>query len=144
MRKLFPLFIILQLIISCSDKKKIPKDILPPPKMQAVLWDMISAGEFLNGYILNKDSVDKMAESSKMYGRVLQFHHITKQEFDKSYLYYRQHPALMRSILDSLSKVQVTPAETFKPKIDSIKVNDTLKLQDTLRKRILKGTAGLL
>ena len=106
--------------------------------MQAVLWDMISTGEFLTAYVLNKDSVDKMAESSKLYGQALQFHHITREEFDKSYLYYRQHPALMKVILDSLSKKQLAPIEIIKPEIDSVKKNDTLKLQDTLRKRILK------
>ena len=57
--------------------------------MQAVLWSMISAGEFLNGYVLNKDSVDKVAESSKVYGQVFQIHHVTKEEFDKSYFYYQ-------------------------------------------------------
>jgi hypothetical protein len=138
MRKLVPLFFILLFIISCSDKKKIPKGVLPQAKMQAVLWDMISAGEFLTAYVLNKDSVDKMAESSKLYGQTLQFHHITREDFDKSYLFYQQHPALMKVILDSLSKKQVTPIETFRPQIDTVKKNDTLKLQDTLRKRILK------
>jgi len=55
-------------------------------------------------YILNKDSIDRVAESSKIYGQVFQVHHITKEEFDKSYSYYREHPELMRILLDSLSK----------------------------------------
>ncbi len=106
--------------------------------MQAVLWDMISTGEFLTAYVLNKDSIDKMTESSKLYGQTLQFHHITREEFDKSYLYYRQHPALMKIILDSLSKKQVTPIEIPGPQMDTIKKNNILRPQDTLRKRLLK------
>ncbi len=99
------------------------------------MWDMISAGEFLNGYVLNKDSADRMAESAKEYGRVLQFHHLTKEEFEKSYLYYRQHPELMKVILDSLSKRQIPPEELYKPKIDTTKVDTAVKKMDTAIKK---------
>ena len=121
MRKQSFLFFTLCFLFSCTDKNKIPEDILPKEKMQAVLWSMISAGEFLNAYILNKDSVDKVAESSKIYGQVFQVHHITKEEFDKSYLYYREHPDLMKVVLDSLSKKQTYTVEKFKNKEDSFR-----------------------
>ncbi|HEY6502561.1 MAG TPA: DUF4296 domain-containing protein [Chitinophagaceae bacterium] len=140
MRKLFTVIFVFLLAIACSDRKKIPKGILPQPKMQEVLWDMISAGEFLNGYVLMKDSVDRLAESSKKYGQVLQFHHITKEEFEKSYSYYRQHPELMKVILDSLSKKQIIPEEIYKPETDTLKKADTIK-RDTLRKRLPKKIA---
>ena len=96
---------------------------MPEEKMQAVLWSMISAGEFLNTYIMNKDSVDKAAESSKIYGQVFQIHQITKEEFDKSYLYYREHPELMKVILDSLSKKQTYTVEKFQKKEDTAQEN---------------------
>lgn len=121
MKKLSFLLFTLFFLFSCTDKDKIPKDILPKEKMQAVLWSMISAGEFLNSYIVNKDSVDKVAESSKIYGQVFQVHHITKEEFDKSYLYYREHPDLMKVVLDSLSKKQTYTVEKFKNKEDSFR-----------------------
>jgi hypothetical protein len=134
MRKFYLLFVISFIIIACSDNDKVPKGILPRQKMQEVLWDMISAGELLNGYILNKDSVDKTAASSIEFGRVLQFHHITKEEFEKSYLYYRQHPVLMKVVLDSLSKRQTPPEELFKPKSDTVKLADTsLKRADSIK-----------
>jgi Domain of unknown function (DUF4296) len=126
MRKLSFLFISLFLITSCKDKNKIPKDIFPQEKMQAVLWSMINAGEFLNGYVLYKDSVDKMAESLKTYGQVFQIHHITKEEFDKSYSYYREHPDLLKVILDSLSKRQTKTVEKV------------LQMKDTMQKKIPK------
>jgi Domain of unknown function (DUF4296) len=119
MRKLPFLFIALFLITSCKDKNKIPKDIFPKEKMQAVLWSMINAGEFLNGYVLYKDSVDNLAESLKAYGQVFQVHHITKEEFDKSYMYYREHPDLMKVILDSISKRQAKVVEKVLPMKDS-------------------------
>jgi Domain of unknown function (DUF4296) len=120
MRKLLFLFFNLFFIISCSDKNKVPNYVLPEEKMQAVLWSMINAGEFLNGYILNKDSVDRVAESSKIYGQVFQIHHVTKEEFDKSYLYYREHPDLMKAILDSLSKKKANTVEQIQQKKDTV------------------------
>ena len=126
MRNLSFLFIALVLITSCKDKNKIPKDIFPKEKMQAVLWSMINAGEFLNGYVLYKDSVDKVAESLKTYGQVFQIHHITKEEFDKSYLYYREHPELMKVILDSLSKKQTYSVEKLQKK-ENFRKNRILK-----------------
>jgi hypothetical protein len=126
MKSLLLFFFTLFFITSCSDKNKLPKDILHEEKMREVLWSMISAGEFLNTYVLNKDSIDKVAESSKIYGQVFQIYHITKEQFDKSYLYYREHPELMKAVLDSLSKKQSYTVEKFQPK------------EDTTRKGILK------
>ena len=119
MRNLLFFLSALIFIISCGDNNKVPNDILPKEKMQSVLWSMISAGEFLNAYVLNKDSVDKIAESSRVYGQVFQIHHISKDEFDRSYLYYRLHPDLMKTILDSLSKKQTYTVETLQRKSDS-------------------------
>ena len=121
MKKLFFFFFSLLLFNGCREKDQLPKDILPKEKMQEVLWSMINAGEFLNGYLLIKDSVDRVAESSRVYGQVFQIHRITREEFDKSYAYYRQHPALMKVILDSLSKRQAYTPGHFQRKEDSMR-----------------------
>src|SRR5215813_6879806 len=119
MRKFLLLFFPFVFIVSCGHKDKMPKNILPEAKMRAVLWDMISASQYLNLYMYNKDSIDKIAAGEKAYGQVFQLHHITKEEFDKSYTYYRQHPDLMKVILDSLSKKQNYTAEKFEKKNDT-------------------------
>ena len=104
MRKLFWILIII-FPLSCSRKPKLPKDILPQPKMQAVVWDLMLAGEFLNGYVLFRDSSpDAAAISKQWYDKVYQVHHITEAQFRKSYDYYTQHPKIMRELLDSLAK----------------------------------------
>lgn len=108
-------------IASCKGKETVPKDILPREKMQEVLWSMINAGEFLNGYVFVKDSVDKTAESSKIYGRVLQVHQVSREQFDKSYAYYRAHPGLMKIILDTLAKKQAYRPGTFQRREDSMR-----------------------
>ncbi|MGN6294803.1 MAG: DUF4296 domain-containing protein [Chitinophagaceae bacterium] len=114
MKKLsFPLLLLLAGIMACSDKNKLPKDVLPHPKMQAVMWDMIRAGDFLNNYVFYRDtSVDKIAETQKWNEKIFQIHHITREQFDKSYAYYRQHPQLMKAVMDSISKTKVEDAVT--------------------------------
>ncbi len=148
MKKL--LFIILiPIAIACSNKDKLPEDILPRQKMQEVMWDMIRAGEFLNRFVFNRDtSVDNAAESLKWYDKVYRVHNISKSSFEKSYTYYKNHPILLKSILDSLSRKEVPPKKTTP---DAKMTNDSVqkmvppvfenkrKINDSLRKRrILK------
>lgn len=143
MKKIFLCLIVWQ-ALSCSNNNRVPRGILPKEKMQQVLWDMLSAGEFLNSYVLNKDSVNKLVQATKVYGQVLQVNHITREQFDKSYAYYRAHPVLMKSILDSLGRRQapvVLPPPSAPVSSPVIPKPDTLRKtpqQKNLRKRPLK------
>ncbi|TMI74187.1 MAG: DUF4296 domain-containing protein [Bacteroidetes bacterium] len=123
MRKILFLFFSLSiiLILSCRDKKGLPADILPQDKMRDILWDMISASQYLNLYVLPKDSVDKLAASAKVYGRVFQVYKISKDQFDKSYSYYREHDVLLEPILDSLSKRQAYSIERLQKRDDTLR-----------------------
>lgn len=135
MKKLsFALLLLLAGITACSDKNKLPKDVLPQPKMKAVMWDMIRAGDFLNNYVFYRDTaVDKIAESRKWNEKIFQIHHITREQFNKSYDYYQRHPQLMKTVMDSISKIKVEappapPVTTFpkdslavKKRLDSLK-----------------------
>ena len=98
---------------SCGNNNKLPKNVLPQDKMREVLWDMMNAGQYVSSYVLTKDSIDKIGESTKVYGQVLQLHAVSKEEFERSYAYYRDHPDLMKVILDSLSKKQTYTVEKF-------------------------------
>lgn len=134
MKKLIVPLLLLVGILACADKNKLPKDVLPQPKMQAVMWDLIRAGDFLNNYVLFRDTgVDKVAESQKWNEKVFRIHNITREQFDKSYAYYRAHPQLMKAVMDSISKikVEVPPAPVPSPPVlspDSLKKRmDSLK-----------------
>jgi hypothetical protein len=97
--------ICLLFLFSCSDEHSVPKGILPPPKMQVVMWDMIRAGEYQNNFLFLKDSsANKLERSLAFYDTVYRIHNITKDEFEKSYDYYRNHSELMKDLIDSLSK----------------------------------------
>jgi hypothetical protein len=120
------LVIILLVIASCADKEKFPEEIIPPEKMEHVLWDMITAGEFYNSQIARLDSsYNKDSAMLDTYARVFQIHKIKREDFDRSYDWYKQHPDEMSVILDSLSK-RSSP--------DFIK-REKQPLKDSIRKR---------
>jgi hypothetical protein len=129
MKKMSFALILLAGFLSCTDKNKLPDDVLPQRKMQAVMWDMIRAGDFLNNYVLYRDTtIDKIAESQKWHEKVFSIHQITREQFDKSYAYYRTHPQLMKAVMDSISKIKVeTPP---------VPVAAPLSSPDSLKKRL--------
>lgn len=95
--------------VACSDRDRVPEGILPKQQMQAVLWDMIRAGEFLEVYVFSRDTaIDKNAKALEWYDNVYRLHRVSKASFEKSYAWYRDHPLVMKEVLDSLSKKQET------------------------------------
>lgn len=91
-------------IISCTNKNSIPSGIIPKTEMQKIFWDMIQADQFSKQFVL-KDSAKKNvhAETMKWYSQVFQIHHVTKDEFQKSYQFYMSRPDILRVMFDSLS-----------------------------------------
>ena len=104
------------IIAGCKNKNRIPADIIPQKKMQAILWDMMRADQFLSDFVLNKDpGLDKRTESIKLYTRVFAIHHISKEQYEKSFSFYKTHPALFKVIMDSLSTAKTeAPTEMIK------------------------------
>ena len=156
MRIFFITCVLAVLIFACSGKDKFPKDVLPEKQMREVMWDMIRTGEFLNGFVINKDSsVNKKPEIEKWFSKVYQLHKINKEQFDRSYTYYKNHPALMKSILDTLAKRQVYMRPVIR---DSSALKDTGNRRrglilpadttrrsfDSLRKKMIKRRKNLL
>lgn len=80
------------------------RDPLPPAKMQALLWDMMRADQFISDFVINKDTSRKReTESRAIYPQILQWHQVTADEFRYSLDYYRDRPDLLKPIMDSLS-----------------------------------------
>ena len=95
--------IFLLVLVACSSRK-VPEGILAPEKMEAVMWDMIQAGEFLNGYVLFRDTLThQVLESQRWYSKIYALHETDQQEFIRSYQYYRDHPKLMQAVFDSMA-----------------------------------------
>ena len=129
MSRFFLVPVVITVLYSCSSKDRIPKDIISRQQMREIVWDMTRISEFLNSFVFPKDStLDKIAESEKWYAKVYQLHKTTKEEFDRSYTFYREHPDLMKELLDSLSK-KTMPVRPLTP------VKDSTSFRDSIRKR---------
>ncbi|MDZ4793667.1 MAG: DUF4296 domain-containing protein [Bacteroidota bacterium] len=148
------LLILILLIITagCRSKNKIPRDVLPQKKMQAILWDMMRVDQFLADYVLNKDSSkNKTTESLQYYQQVFAIHKISKEEFQRSFSYYKSHPVLLKAVMDSISaspKDTVQPAVMTKPVFDTgvakadiivSKIDKVLPLPDLSRRDSLRA-----
>ena len=103
-------------IAGCKNKNRIPAGIIPQKKMQAIVWDMMRADQFLTDFVLSKDSsLDKRTESIKLYTKVFAIHQISKEQYEESFSFYKTHPALFKVIMDSLSHPKAeSPTEMMK------------------------------
>jgi len=98
-------------MVCCSDKK-VPSGVLPPDKMQEVVWDMMRADQFVVGFVLPKDSsLQRETEKIKWYNRVLAIHKVSERQFKESFRYYQTRPDLMAVIMDSISRKEDTAGQ---------------------------------
>ena len=120
-------------ILSC--KSSIPKDVLPPKKMQAVLWDVMQADETAEYYSSKDSSFHSAAKHAAYYDTVFSIHKITKQDFTRSLSYYENHPVTFKIILDSLQKYgeRMQRADSSKRPFHPIGNDTTKKKLDTLQ-----------
>ena len=138
------------LMQACSNKDRLPQGVLPKQRMREIMWDMIRAGEFLQSYVLSKDStINKAAEHQKWYDKIYEIHKTSRAAFEKSYTYYKAHPMLMKEMLDTLARRQITTRPgAFRPpgkdstgfKKDSIHLRDSMRrpFDSLLRKKLIK------
>lgn len=89
-------------LCSCSNRNSIPNGILKPDKMQVVLWDVLQADAFTFEFV-KRDSTKKPGmENVKLLQQIFTTHKVSKDEFYKSYDFYKAHPGLMQPMLDSM------------------------------------------
>jgi hypothetical protein len=115
-------------LYSCKSKNDLPGDVMPPEKMQRVLWDVLRTDAYAFNYIKNDSTKKTEAEVAKIETQVFSVHKISKEQFFKSYDFYKTHPDLMQVMLDSLvNKYTREKQEALKPAHPFAK--DTLKAQ---------------
>lgn len=95
-------FVLLGFLFCISCGEQIPDNILKPPQMQKVLYELMQSDEYLSEHRMDSGFDEKLSRS-KYYNAVFRKHAITKAEFYKSYRYYQQNPSLHKTIFDSLS-----------------------------------------
>jgi hypothetical protein len=91
------------LVISCSNKNKVPSEIIQPKQMQKILWDILRAEALSSEYARRDSTINEVAELKILTGKVFQIHKITSSTFDESYKWYTGHQDVLKVLFDSLN-----------------------------------------
>ena len=105
------------LLTACSKKNEIPPNIIPPEKMQRVLWDIIRADAYTQEYIKKDETKNPLLENAALQKRVFSFYKITKEDFTRSFNYYTEKPELINALLDSMIARQTKDREDYRKRL---------------------------
>ncbi len=108
---------------SCRDSAS--SGVIKQTKMQQVLWDMLRADALSQQIKKNDSSKSAAVESAVLAKKIFLIHHITEQEFQKSYSYYTNHPDIMMLMLDSINAQQSRIAIVEVPLVKKKSLADT-------------------
>ncbi len=100
--RILPVLFSTIIIFSCQSS--VVDNVLPPAKMQMVLWDMMQADEMAGYYAMTDTSFLGLAKHADYYQKVFSVHQISKGDFVTSLNYYERNPAKLKIIVDSLQK----------------------------------------
>jgi hypothetical protein len=125
-------------LAACSQETKIPKDILPTEKMQAVYWDYLQADAFANDFVRRDTTKDPNLENAKLQIQLFKLHKVSKEQFYKSYDFYVNHNELMKDMLDTMlvrhkDIVDTSNRTSLINKLDSIKKIPSKIVRDTAK-----------
>ena len=113
-------------LLSCFSEDNIPSDVIEFNKMKQVLWDDTKAQVYAKE-ILSKDSLkNDTIWYNAMREKIFQYHHINKEQYEKSYRYYSQHPDLFIKLTDSIIKQQSEIPNKFNSRKPAF-FNDSIK-----------------
>lgn len=135
------------LLLSCSGSEKEPEGVLPEKKMQAIVYDMMRADQFLANFVFNRDtSLDRQKESIQLYSRIFRSHAVTRDEFQKSMDYYSARPDLLKILMDSVSALSlrrpVTPVTPVVPPVETPVIPKDTIVKDVPAKKIKPFTGN--
>ncbi len=109
MKKIVVLLFIISASFGCSGDAEIsiPENVLPKEKMAAVMLDIHLTEASMN-LSLNPQTININHSDIKV--DILKKHQLEKKQFDESFAFYTQNPALLNEVyqivLDDLSKMQ--------------------------------------
>jgi len=96
--------IILFSLFGCTNKAgKDSGVVLSKEKMQAVLWDYISADVYTDQFVKKDSSKNAFFENAQLQNKIFAIHKVTRADFYKSFEYYNSNNALMLTKLDSMT-----------------------------------------
>jgi hypothetical protein len=115
-------------LFSCGNKNEIPSGILKPAKMQLVLWDVLRADNFVFEFVTRDTSKKLQTELAKLQQQIFAVHKISKEEFYKSFDFYKSHPDIMQPVLDSIINIATrNKYQNTRGKFNSLKDSSKVK-----------------
>ncbi len=103
-------------VLSCKDNNRVPKNIIQPDEMGKVLFALNMAEEFVNAYVAKDSFRNKEQELQKEYQKVFLLYKVTKEDFEKSYEFYKIRPDIFKVMLDTLdARGQRRRVELYQP-----------------------------
>ncbi|MEN9951785.1 MAG: hypothetical protein RLZZ520_53 [Bacteroidota bacterium] len=88
-------------IVSCADKKGSSQEIVEQDKMANIMYDVLLAESFVESYLMKDTTLNKDSLLKVEMDKVLKVYGITSNTFSQSYLYYKAHPLLLETVMDS-------------------------------------------
>lgn len=86
---------------ACSGES-VPKDVLPPSEMQAVMYDMIRVDEMVDFLRMSDSTYQSFTKRTALYDTVFGLHKVTKEKFRQSLKYYQGRPDLLKVMMNDL------------------------------------------
>lgn len=105
--------------LSCKQKTAIPKNVLTPQKMEAVMMDMMRADEYINQQGITDSANNITQRRIGLYEQVFAIHKVNKTQLQSSLKFYQNHPDLLKVVIDSMHS---KTSRISNPVIDSAKV----------------------
>lgn len=88
------------LLLSCSGE--VPSGVLPPKRMEAVLYDVIRADEWVDFSITQDSANRKFSKRTALYDSVFRLNKVTKEQYRKSLAFYQGRPDLLKKVFDEM------------------------------------------
>lgn len=95
----------LGLMVSCTNRDKVPGDIIQPEAMNDLMWDIMTVKEYISD-VLPRDTIrnkDLKRERSMLYQQVFDLHKTSREDFLKSLSFYTGRPDKFKVMVDTLA-----------------------------------------
>ncbi len=99
MKKLHVLFLAFCVLCACETNET-PK--LSINQMKLLIWDLTVADNLYQQQQFKDSNVQKTDLQEKYYQKIFLTHKIIRRDFLNSYAYYKQHPNMLKILLDSV------------------------------------------
>lgn len=115
-------WIVICLFWTACSGESVPKDVLPPIEMQAVMYDVIRVDEMVDFLRMSDSTYQSFSKRTALYDTVFGLHNITKEKFQQSLKYYQGRPDLLKEMINDLHAeiTDTTNKPAFIPKEDMV------------------------